>query len=259
MSDLTFENAMYSWVIFWVVYWISGIYLSWKNRIERPLVNLSKVLNRLLLNMMWTFLGTLTVFYIPLRLVNNLNIINKLILCNIITEIWFYHVHLMMHHGALYNSYHKLHHSLTNRPYALSAMYCTGYEAIFCNVFSVGLGPVMLNITAPYLYVWFGLVAINSTFTHSGLRLGWLMDGSHDLHHDGGFTSNYGTLTLFDRIYGTYKDPSEHKPDKEQNKEKKEDNNEQKKQVMKEQVYEMNNMIMTHSTEINVGLDKNTE
>ena len=35
------------------------------------------------------------------------------------------------------------------------------------------------------------------------------MDGSHDIHHKkGGFNYNFGTLGLFDRIYGTYKDPS---------------------------------------------------
>jgi len=73
-------------------------------------------------------------------------------------------------------------------------------------VFAAGLGPVMLEVGSPYIYIWFVLVAVNSTFTHSGLRLGWLMDGSHDIHHET-FKYNYGTLTLFDRIYGTYKGP----------------------------------------------------
>jgi len=86
-------------------------------------------------------------------------------------------------------------------------MYCTGYEAVFCNLFAVALGPIMLNIPSPYLYIWFGLVSLNSTFTHSGFRLGWLMDGSHDIHHET-FKYNYGTLTIFDRIYGTYYDPT---------------------------------------------------
>lgn len=87
-------------------------------------------------------------------------------------------------------------------------MYCSWYEAVICNLMAVGLGPVMLSIPAPYIYIWFALVAFNSTFTHSGFKWGWVIDGSHDLHHSSGFTVNYGTLTILDRIYGTYKDPN---------------------------------------------------
>jgi sterol desaturase/sphingolipid hydroxylase (fatty acid hydroxylase superfamily) len=65
----------------------------------------------------------------------------------------------------------------------------------------------MLNITTPYLYIWFALVALNTTFTHSGFKLGWLMVGGHDIHHES-YKFNYGTLDIFDRLYGTYKDPS---------------------------------------------------
>ena len=205
MGDLTFETAVYSWFVFWVTYWISGTYLSYKAREIRPVKHLSVVLNNLVMNMVWTFLGSIVIFYTPIRLVTTLNIVNKLILCNLITEIWFYHIHLLVHHPQLYQQYHKRHHEFT-QPYALTALYCTGYEAVVCNVFAAGLGPVMLEVGSPYIYIWFVLVAVNSTFTHSGLRLGWLMDGSHDIHHET-FKYNYGTLTLFDRIYGTYKGP----------------------------------------------------
>ena len=206
MSDLTFNNAMYSWLVYWIVYWISGTYLSWKGNTIRPVVKLSKVLNTLGLNMVWTFIGSIFIFYIPLRLDTSFNIIIKLLLCNVITEIWFYHIHIMVHNPQLYKRFHKLHHEF-RYPYALTAMYCTGYEAVFCNLFAVALGPIMLNIPSPYLYIWFGLVSLNSTFTHSGFRLGWLMDGSHDIHHEYS-TRNFGTLTIFDRIYGTYYDPT---------------------------------------------------
>ena len=205
MSDLTFENAIYSWGVFWIFYWISGVYLSWKGNNIRPVERAQEVVNCLALNMVWTFVGSIILFYIPIRLDTTFNIIIKLLLCNLVTEVWFYHVHLMLHHPQLYKKFHKRHHEFTH-PYALTAMYCTGFEAVFCNLLAVGLGPVMLNITAPYLYIWFGLVAMNSTFTHSGFRLGWLMDGSHDIHHES-YRYNYGTLTIFDRLYGTYKDP----------------------------------------------------
>ena len=155
--------------------------------------------------MVWTFVGTIFIFYIPIRLDTSFNIIIRLLLCNLVTEIWFYHIHIMLHQKFLYKKFHKQHHEF--KFYSLTAMYCTGYEAVVCNLFAVALGPVMLNITAPYIYVWFGLVALNSTFTHSGFTAGWLMDGSHNIHHKF-IRYNYGTLSIFDRIYGTYKDPS---------------------------------------------------
>jgi len=207
-QELSFENAIYSWGIFWVVYWVSGIYLTWRNSEARPPKNLPKVLNSLGLNMVWTFIGTIIMFYLPIRIINNLNVVNKLLLCNVITEIWFYHVHLMMHSPPLYKWVHKRHHEFSDDVFALTALYCTWYEAVICNVMAVGFGPVLLSLPSPYLYIWFGLVALNSTFTHSGYKLGWLIDGSHDLHHSD-FNYNFGTLTILDRIYGTYKDPND--------------------------------------------------
>lgn len=205
MEQLTFEDAMYSWGVFWLIYWISGIYLSWKGNKKRPVVKLTKVVNCLGLNMMWTFLGTIFLFYLPIRIETDVNIVIKLLICNVITEIWFFHIHIMVHHPQLYQRIHKLHHEFSH-PFGLTAMYCTGYEAVFCNLFAVALGPVMLNISGAYLYTWFGLVAINSTVTHSGFTIGWLIDGSHDIHHQT-FKYNYGTYSILDRIYGTYKDP----------------------------------------------------
>ena len=207
MSDLSFENAIYSWIIFWIVYWISGIFITWKGHASgvRKADRLSDVINSLILNMIWTFIGSVVLFYLPIRTTLEINIVIKFILCNLITEIWFYHVHLMVHHPQLYKLFHKQHHEFS-KPYALTAMYCSGYEAVICNLFSVGIGPIMLGFDVPYLYFWFGLVALNSTITHSGYKLGWLIDGSHDIHHKN-FNCNYGTITLFDRIYGTYKNP----------------------------------------------------
>lgn len=194
-------NALYSWVIFWIVYWISGIVFSYANRKQRPLEKLGDVIEILLLNMIWTYFGTLGLFVLPIRLDIDSNILVKLLLTNLITEIWFYHVHLMCHHPALYKKVHKLHHMFT-QPYSLTGLYCSPYEAVICNVFAVGLGPVMLDITAPYLYIWFGLVALNTTFSHSGMKLKYLSDGSHDKHHHN-FTTNFGTIGLFDWLYDT--------------------------------------------------------
>lgn len=201
MSDIDINNAVYSWGIFWVVYWISGIVFSYANRKNRPVEDLGDVVKTLIANMGWTLVGTVIVFVLPLRMDIQTNIIIKILLTNLITEIWFYHVHLMCHHPALYVKYHKTHH-FYKQPNALTALYCSSYEAVICNVFAVGLGPVMLNITAPYLYIWFGLVALNSTFSHSGMTIKYLSDGSHDKHHHNP-TTNFGTIGLFDMLYDT--------------------------------------------------------
>lgn len=130
MEELTFENAMYSWLIFWLVYWLSGIYLTWKNSEKRPVTDLAKVLNSLGLNMVWTFIGTIIIFYIPIRLVTSFNLIIRLVLCNIITEIYFYHCHAWLHHQIMYKRFHKQHHFF-------SSNFFTSKCFIFIETFSI--------------------------------------------------------------------------------------------------------------------------
>lgn len=213
---ITIENAIYSWAIFWVVYWFSGVYLTWKAHTENLVIvtRLQTVIQVLCLNMLWTLLGTVVIFCLPIKIafenriityVLDFNII-KFILCNFITEFWFYHIHVMCHSGTLYKKLHKQHHEFTNTTmYGLTGMYSSGYESVVCNLFSAGIGPVVLDMDNTYLYIWFMMVALNSTFSHSGYTYGWLFDGSHGEHHKSG--KNFGTMTIADRIYGTYKSP----------------------------------------------------
>ena len=119
----------------------------------------------------------------------------------LITEVWFYHFHLLLHHNQIYARLHKRHHKF-QYPYALTALYCTGYECLLVNVISVGLGCVVFQIPEPYIYIWFFLAAVNSLLSHSGLRFPYLIDGSHDLHHEH-FNYNYGLSPYLDMLYGT--------------------------------------------------------
>ena len=107
----------------------------------------------------------------------------------------------MMHHRQLYIHFHKKHHKF-QYPYALTAVYGTGYDAIICNLISVGLGPIIVDLQSPYIYIWFVIVALNSTYTHSGF---YIFERSHDLHHQSN-DCNYGTIGLFDKLYGTFKE-----------------------------------------------------
>lgn len=204
MSDLTFKDSVNTWILFWTTYWISGIILTYINHDKRPAKNLTNVLLTLILNMGWTFIGIVIAYYLPIRIINDYNIVIKYLLSILIAEIWFYHLHVFSHHPQIYQKIHKLHHEFTNDSYALIALYCSGYEAVICNLFAVSLGPLMLGIRGWYLYAWIILVSFNSVFTHSGIVVDWVNNGSHDLHHKS-YSYNYGTIGLFDWIYGTYK------------------------------------------------------
>ncbi len=178
---LNLSNAINCWGIFWTAYWISGIYLSYKAYYVNKICDIDRlgdVILSLFCNMFWTFVGTVVIFYLPVRITVDIHVIFKLLL-----SVLFYHSHYMIHNGVLYKRYHKKHHEFTNNSYALVALYCTWYEAIFVNLFSASLGPVLLDLETPYLYFWYIAVALNSVLTHSGFTYGWLIDDSHDKHH----------------------------------------------------------------------------
>ncbi len=150
--------------------------------------------------------------FVPLRALVDSHIIIKLVLNYILTDIWFYHVHIMMHHPQLYVKLHKLHHKF-NSTWSLTALYCTGYESIFLNVFATSLGPIIFQIPPPYLYIWYFFVSLNSLLTHSGIQISFLLDDSHDKHHKL-FNYYYGVSGYLDMLYGTV--PKEEKEEKEE-------------------------------------------
>ena len=174
---------------------------------KRKITDLNLVMFNLIQNMFWTWLTTNIVFMIPFRILEHTSIWLKFVLCLLFTEVWFYHMHIMMHHRQLYIKFHKKHHTF-QYPYALTAMYSSAYETILCNTLSVGLGPILFGLPSPYIYIWFILVAFNSVFTHSGFKLklfGYnIIDNSHDIHHQL-FNYNYGPMIILDKLYGTYK------------------------------------------------------
>lgn len=205
MDAISIDVAIQAWCVFWMTYIIFGSLLSWRAHVTgvRKVVDKMEVFSVVFTNMLWSLPGILLLYLCPLRAWTNAHIIIKLILTYIITDVWFYHVHIMIHHPQLYKKIHKLHHhDKMMKPYALTALYCTPFEAIFLNIFSVSWGAVIFQIQAPYIYIWYFLVALNSVATHSGLYVPYLIDGSHDLHHKL-FNYNYGVSPYLDWIYGT--------------------------------------------------------
>lgn len=158
--------------------------------------------------MLWVWVFTNVVFILPFRMFVNVHIALKYLICLLFTETWFYHVHLLLHAPQLYSRFHKLHHTYV-RPYSLTALYSTPYEAIFCNTMSVAVAPILVALPPIHMYIWFAVVAFNATFTHSGYKLEilgvTLINSNHDLHH-AKYLYNFGTLQIFDRLYGTYRE-----------------------------------------------------
>lgn len=197
------ELTIYGWISFWTTYWIFGSLLSWFGHVKkiREVSKIKEVVSVLIVNMMWTFFGAIMINFLPIRAMSDSYVIIKLLLTYLITDIWFFHVHIMMHQRQIYPYLHKLHHSY-QFPWALTALYCTGYEAIVLNLVSVSLGPVIFDLPSPYVQIWMFIVALNSVLTHSGINISFLNYGSHDVHHNK-YLYNYGLSPYLDMLYGT--------------------------------------------------------
>ena len=208
MEAVTVNVAIYSWFVFWITYWIVGGLMSWRAHVTgiRNVTMLKEVVSVVVVNMMWSFIGLIVLCFLPLRVNVEVHIFFKLFFTYVITELWFYHLHCFAHNVQMYKHLHKLHHKF-KEPYALTALYCTGYETVVINCFAVGIGPIIFQIPPPYIYLWFIIVAVNSVATHSGYSFYMLIDRAHDLHHFK-FCYNYGTSPYLDMLYGTYKDPA---------------------------------------------------
>ncbi|QMW24704.1 sterol desaturase family protein [Sandaracinobacteroides saxicola] len=127
---------------------------------------------------------------------------------------WFYWVHRAMHDRRLFKAFHRLHHrSVTPTPFAAYAFNMTeaAVEALFVTLW-------VLLIPTPFiaLFMFLGVMIIRNVWGHCGIELlpqgfadhwFWGLFATtthHDLHHNGGFNSNFGLyFTWWDRAMGT--------------------------------------------------------
>jgi sterol desaturase/sphingolipid hydroxylase (fatty acid hydroxylase superfamily) len=200
---MNLELSIYGWFSFWATYWVFGSLLSWFSHVKkiREVSKVKEVINVLIVNMMWTFFGAIFINLLPVRAMTNSHVIIKLLLTYLITDIWFFHIHIMMHQRQIYPHLHKLHHAF-QYPWALTALYCTGYEAIVLNLVAVSLGPVIFDLPSPYVQIWMCLVSLNSLITHSGIKFSFFDYGAHETHHNK-FIFNYSLSPYLDMLYGT--------------------------------------------------------
>jgi len=128
----------------------------------------------------------------------------KFVMCAVVGETWFYHSHYVMHSRLLYKRFHYLHH-IARKPYALVTNYSSLFDVVVTNIPTVFLGPLLLQLSIPLLYVWLTFATVYTELEHSGFKsacYGLFDAPHHHLHHlqrDG----NYGLTRFWDVVYGT--------------------------------------------------------
>lgn len=116
-----------------------------------------------------------------------------------IAETSFYLTHMLLHQSFLYKHIHKIHHRF-KAPTALVGVYAHPLEFIFSHVFSIVIGPAIVN-AHPYTTGFCFSVALFSVCKgHSGYAiLNATKHDDHHLHTNG----NYSPLHVLDLLMGT--------------------------------------------------------
>lgn len=192
------HDSIIAWFTFWAVYWLAeGIFPADERSYNIvPRREVEKVVARnMLLSLpygyiMWNILPDISEFVFESPYL-------RLILSLIIMDGWFYLAHRTLHHPKFYR-WHKQHHKF-NIPYPLVAVYCSPVEALLCDVTAMGLPPMLLKMSGLELELWMSFAALHSLLIHSLTSHG----RDHNIHH-GKNIGNFGLLSVFDRIFGTY-------------------------------------------------------
>lgn len=129
-------------------------------------------------------------------------------------DAYFYWTHRMMHHPRLFRFFHRAHHrSITPTPWAAYSFAIP--EAAVAFAF-VPLWQFFVPTPGWVMFTWLNFQIIRNAMGHAGFEFfpRWWLDSPltrwinttvhHDLHHNGGFTTNYGLyFTWWDKWMGT--------------------------------------------------------
>lgn len=129
-------------------------------------------------------------------------------------DAYFYWVHRAMHHPKLFKAFHRHHHKST-APTPFAAYSFAVPEAFVMAAF-VPLWQLFIATPMWVLLTFLNFQIIRNVMGHAGIELmprwwlatpltRWLNTTTHhELHHGGGFSSNYGLyFTFWDRLMGT--------------------------------------------------------
>lgn len=191
--------AIIGWFSFWIIYW-STAHLFPSDIRSTTIVPIKTVRRIVFRNMMlllpysvifWEIMPNITPYVYD-------SIILRYIISAVLMDGWFYFIHRLLHQPMFYR-WHKQHHQF-NIPYPLVAVYCSPLEALLCDGTAIGLGPTLFKMSGLELKLWMVLMSLHALLIHSSTYHG----RDHNIHH-GKNLHNFGLLSLFDRIFGTYK------------------------------------------------------
>ena len=120
----------------------------------------------------------------------------QLVACVVLTDIFFYPLHRLMHTKWMYARFHKIHHEFKD-PIGAAALYSGRLEHALVNVLPPMLAPAVVGCDETVFLVWTCVATVNTVIAHAE------EEGQHTVHH-GTFLRNYGVgLMLMDRVFGT--------------------------------------------------------
>jgi sterol desaturase/sphingolipid hydroxylase (fatty acid hydroxylase superfamily) len=133
----------------------------------------------------------------------------RLIIGGILSSVFFYYTHKLLHHKLLYGPIHKQHH-IFNNPLSVVSIYGHHIEFILSNCTSLFLAPYLAGLSTNLImsYSFLGLTNVIVThtsykFDNSILDLFFGNSYFHYIHH-AKFNYNYGLNSKFmDMIHGT--------------------------------------------------------
>ncbi len=204
--------------VFWATYF-GASYLFPTDQIKtrpRAKITQEKVRNRLLLNCLATAAIIPVVANIPQLFFFSdtwMGTFARFSLIPLLSEIWFYYMHRLMHTKWFYH-WHADHHAFI-QSCAIAGLYCSPVEMILVNQFSVAIPFRILGLSFHELIFANIMVALSVLRGHAGLHFRddippyiprYMVTAlDHDIHHHT-MINNFGVFYILDRVHGTYKD-----------------------------------------------------
>jgi sterol desaturase/sphingolipid hydroxylase (fatty acid hydroxylase superfamily) len=131
----------------------------------------------------------------------------------VVIDFLIYWVHRLRHQWRPLWRLHQLHHSAERLDVA-GAFYFHPLESLLAAFVTTFLAAVLVGVSVPAAAIAGDFGFLVAVFTHANLRtprwLGWVVQRpeAHAVHHQRGVHAyNYGGLALWDRLFGTYRNP----------------------------------------------------